>query len=58
MLNINVGFIKRQKYNEYSSQVTMIWNKKNIVIGEFQFHKSSRKEIKFRFYKTFLHLLK
>ena len=50
--------IKRQKYNEYSSQVTMIWNKKNIVIGEFQFHKSSRKEIKFRFYKTFLHRLK
>lgn len=44
---------KRQKNNEYSTQVEMTLNEKRIIIGEFQFHKSSRKEIKFRFYKKF-----
>jgi hypothetical protein len=45
---------KKQKTSEYSSQVKMNLSGDDIVVGEFQFHKNSRKQIKFRFYKTFL----
>lgn len=41
---------KKQKYSEFSCTIKI--NQKSV--GEFQFHKNSRKQIKFRFYKSFL----
>ena len=41
---------KKQKKSEFSTIIKL----NNISVGELQFHKSSRKVIKFRFYSTFL----
>jgi len=49
--------VKRNKFNEMSSTLKIIINDKMIKIGEFQFHKSSRKELKFRFFGSFLQQL-
>lgn len=48
---------KKQKNSEMSSTILMDLSGKRIVIGEFQFHKNSRKELKFRFMDTFLEKL-
>ena len=48
---------KKNKTSEFSSTIKMKINEELITIGEFQFHKSSRKELKFRFYETFLQKL-
>lgn len=42
--------IKKGKFSEFSTTLKM----DNISIGEIQFHKSSRKQVKFRFYRSFL----
>lgn len=44
---------KKQKYNEFATTIKM----GAIIIGEFQFHKNSRQELKFRFFKSFLSTL-
>jgi len=41
---------KKQKYSEFSTTLKI----NNIPIGELQFHKTSRKVLKFRFYRSFL----
>ena len=48
---------KKQKYSEMSSTIKTSINNKIICIGEFQFHKTSRLQLKFRFYDTFIQLL-
>lgn len=48
---------KKQKYSEMSSTIKTVISGEIITIGEFQFHKSSRKELKFRFYAKFLETL-
>ena len=48
---------KKQKYSEMSSTIKINISGKIIKIGEFQFHKSSRKELKFRFWDEFLQKL-
>ena len=40
---------------EFSTTVKCDIGEKNITIGEFQFHKSSRTEVKFRFSKSFFY---
>ena len=45
---------KKQKHCEFSSTVYMRQGDEKRRVGEFQFHKGSRKELKFRFYKEFL----
>jgi len=40
----------KQKYSEFSTTLKL----DGLSIGELQFHKSSRKQVKFRFYKRFL----
>ena len=45
---------KKQKHCEFSSSVYMRQGDEKRRVGEFQFHKGSRKELKFRFYKEFL----
>jgi len=45
---------KKQKYCEFSSTVYMGQGEEKKRVGEFQFHKGSRKEVKFRFYREFL----
>lgn len=46
--------VKRKKNSEMSCTIKMILKEEEIRIGEFQFHKSSRQQVKFRFYNTFL----
>lgn len=41
---------KKQKYSEFSTTLKI----NNNPIGELQFHKTSRKVLKFRFYRSFL----
>ena len=48
---------QKQKYSEMSSTIKLNINEKEIKIGEFQFHKSSRQVLKFRFWDGFLQLL-
>jgi len=48
---------KKQKYSEMSSTIKLIINGNEIKIGEFQFHKSSRQELKFRFWDNFIQML-
>ena len=48
---------KRKKYNEFSSTIKIEIENKEYRVGEFQFHKSSRKEVKFRFWDDFLQKL-
>ena len=43
----------KQKYSEFSTTLKI----GSLPIGEIQFHKSSRKQVKFRFYKRFLVLI-
>jgi len=45
---------KKQKNSEFSSTIKVKLNDDYIIIGEFQFHKSSRQEVKFRFFKKFI----
>ena len=46
---------KKNKYSEFSTKVYMLNNNNlEVDIGEFQFHKNSREQVKFRFYKKFL----
>ena len=45
---------RKNKYSEMSSTIKIDILGKLIKIGEFQFHKSSRKELKFRFWDEFL----
>lgn len=46
---------KKKKYSEFSTKVYMLDNNNlEVDIGEFQFHKNSRKQVKFRFYKKFI----
>jgi hypothetical protein len=47
----------KKKNSEMSSTISMDLSGERIVIGEFQFHKNSRKELKFRFMNTFLEKL-
>ena len=44
----------KQKHSEFSTTIKCKINNIEISIGEIQFHKSSRKQIKFRFYNKFL----
>jgi len=48
---------KKNKYSEFSTNLKINIDNNIINIGELQFHKSSRKEIKFRFYYNFLMLI-
>ena len=48
---------KKQKKSEFSTTVKTLIDGKYISVGEFQFHLSSRKELKFRFCKSFLKLI-
>ena len=48
---------KKQKYSEMSSTIKINILDEEIAIGEFQFHKSSRKQLKFRFSDKFLQTL-
>lgn len=48
---------KKQKYSEMSSTIKLIINGNEIKVGEFQFHKSSRQELKFRFWGEFIQML-
>jgi hypothetical protein len=48
---------KKQKKSEMSSTISMNIDGKKMIIGEFQFHKNSRKELKFRFMDKFLEKL-
>jgi len=44
----------KQKYSEFSTKIYLEKdNNEKINIGEFQFHKNSRRQIKFRFFNTF-----
>ena len=45
---------KKNKYSEFSTIIYVKKDNEQINIGEFQFHKGSRIQIKFRFCKTFL----
>ena len=45
---------KKNKFSEFSTTIKTKIDGKLYNIGEFQFHKSSRQELKFRFYKQFL----
>jgi hypothetical protein len=45
---------KSNKTKEFSTTVKFKLKNKIISVGEFQFHKASRQQIKFRFYYTFL----
>ena len=45
---------KKNKYSEFSTTIKIVLDKENVIIGEFQFHKSSRQELKFRFFKRFI----
>jgi len=46
---------KKNKHSEFSTTVYMLDNNNlKVNIGEFQFHKNSREQVKFRFYKKFL----
>jgi hypothetical protein len=44
-----------KKPAEFSTTVKGIINGKNVSIGEFQFHKNSRTEVKFRFFNSLFH---
>ena len=44
----------KNKYSEFSTIIKIILNNKEVTVGEFQFHKSSRQELKFRFFKKFI----
>ena len=44
---------KKQKNSEYSTTIKL----KNKSVDELQFHKTSRKVIKFRFFSTFLKII-
>lgn len=48
---------KKLKNNEFSSIIKMHVNDQLVNIGEFQFHKTSRHVLKFRFYKKFLKMI-
>jgi hypothetical protein len=48
---------KKKKYSEMSSTIKIKISNEIIKIGEFQFHKSSRKVLKFRFFDEFLQIL-
>ena len=48
---------KKQKNSEFSSTIKLNIEGNIIKIGEFQFHKSSRKVLKFRFFCEFLQML-
>ena len=48
---------KKQKYSEMSCTVKIKISGDLINLGEFQFHKNSRKELKFRFWDGFLQKL-
>lgn len=48
---------KKQKYSEFSSCVKFNHNDEPVTIGEFQFHKSSRQQVKFRFFEKFLNIV-
>jgi hypothetical protein len=45
---------KKNKFSEMNTTIKMLVDSKPITIGEFQFHKSSRQVLKFRFMNSFL----
>jgi hypothetical protein len=45
---------KKKKFSEMNTTIRMVIDSKPITIGEFQFHKSSRQVLKFRFMNSFL----
>ena len=48
---------KKNKYSEFSSVVKVMIDNKLTHVGEFQFHKNSRKQVKLRFYNKFIETL-
>jgi len=48
---------KKNKTNEFSTTLKTNINGKPVSIGEFQFHKNSRQQVKFRFFKKFLEMI-
>ena len=48
---------RTKKNSEFSTTIKLILEEGEVPIGEFQFHKSSRLQVKFRFNKKFLKLI-